>query len=92
MLTRMTNPEISILGGVLSGIAFRLGISTWIVRMVFLISLFFFFLMPSLVYMALWVLLPKQNLSKEEFEVGVGQHPVNESSNVENSTEKQENK
>lgn len=92
MLTRMTNPDISILGGVLSGIAFRLGINTWFVRMVFLISLFFFFLTPSLIYLALWVLLPKQNLSKEEFEVGVGQHPVNESLNIENSVEKQENK
>ena len=90
MLTRITNSDISILGGVLSGIAFRLGISTWIVRLVFLVSLFFFFLLPSLVYLALWVMLPKQNLSKEEFEVGVGQHPVNESNK--NNTEEQENK
>lgn len=75
MISRMSNPEIFIIGGVLSGLAYRMGTPTWLLRVVFIVSLFFTLSLSLIVYLILWVIMPTQHISKEEFDVGVGVNP-----------------
>lgn len=78
MIKRISNPEIAIVGGVIAGIALRVGIPTWILRLVFIASLFFTAFTSLILYFILWVVMPSEYISKEEFDVGVGMHPDNE--------------
>lgn len=75
MISRMSNPEISIVGGVLAGLAYRVGLPTWMLRVGFIVSLFFTLSLSLIVYLILWVIMPTQHISKEEFDVGVGVNP-----------------
>ena len=71
MLTRIVNPEIALLGGVLAGFSYRFGIPTWIVRSVFVVLLLITFMLPLVVYLVLWSILPTQQLTIQEFNLGV---------------------
>lgn len=75
MISRMSNPEISIIGGVLSGLAYRIGVPTWTLRIAFIASLFFTFFLSFIVYLILWVIMTPQHISKEDFDAGVGVNP-----------------
>ena len=75
MISRMSNPEISIVGGVLAGLAYRVGLPTWMLRVGFIVSLFFTLSLSLIVYLILLVIIPTQHISKEEFDVGVGVNP-----------------
>lgn len=85
MIKRVSNPEIAIVGGVIAGIALRVGIPTWMLRAIFIASLFFTAFTSLILYFILWILMPSEYISKEEFDVGVGMHPENQP----NVTEKQ---
>lgn len=81
MLTRITNPEISVIGGVLAGIAYKLKFPTWIIRVAFVILLFITFFLPVVIYLVLWGTLPIQYISKEDYETMVGV-PENKEENI----------
>lgn len=82
MISRIANPEIAIVGGVLSGLAYRIGLPTWMLRVAFIVSLFFTLSLSFIVYLVLWVIMPPKYISKEEFDVGVGMHPENSSVDI----------
>ena len=67
MIKRIINPEISIVGGVAAGIAYRFGISALAIRLVFALTTIFFFPFPVIIYGLLWWLAPKQYISKTDY-------------------------
>ena len=82
MISRITNPEITIVGGVLAGLAYRMGLPTWTLRVAFILSLFITLSASLIIYLVLWVVMPPKYISKEEFDVGVGMHPENNSVDI----------
>ena len=66
-LSRIENPEIKMLGGVASGISYAFGVAPWIVRLAFLIGALFSLGVAVLVYMIMWLILPKITVSIEDF-------------------------
>lgn len=58
-LARIDNSQFKVLGGVAAGIAYTLGVAPWIVRLVFALSAVCFFGASVLIYIILWLILPK---------------------------------
>lgn len=57
-------PDVGWLGGVCAGIAYRLKIQTWIVRLVTLLAILFLEV-PLIVYILLWIFMPKKDMPKD---------------------------
>lgn len=54
---RIKGPGVSVLGGVLAGLAYKIDIPVWILRaLVVILSCFMFF--PILVYLVVWIFAP----------------------------------
>lgn len=62
------DPENCILGGVASGIATYLGASTILIRLLFIISAFFFGI-TIILYIILWIIIPRAVTAKQKLEM-----------------------
>lgn len=71
MISRMSNSELSMAGGVIAGLSYRVGVPTFILRLLFILSLFFFSFVSLAVYLFLWVFMPPKYISKENFNIRV---------------------
>lgn len=67
-LKRIVNPEISMIGGVGAGIAYALGLPSWLVRGVMIILLVPFSVFSVFIYLLAWMFLPKLFVTEENFE------------------------
>lgn len=67
-LKRIVNPEISMIGGVGAGIAYSLGLPSWLVRGVMIILLVPFSVLSVFIYLLAWMFLPKLFVTEENFE------------------------
>ena len=65
-LRRVSDAEISWLGGVCAGVAYWLKIHTWIVRLVWFLVAFFYGFGLGL-YIILWVFMPKWKETPEDY-------------------------
>lgn len=57
-------PEVGWFGGVCAGIAYKLKIQTWIVRLVTFLAILFLEV-PLLVYIIFWIFMPSKELPKD---------------------------
>lgn len=67
-LKRIVNPEISMIGGVGAGIAYALGLPSWLVRGLMIILLVPFSVLSVFIYLLAWMFLPKLFVTEENFE------------------------
>lgn len=58
-LSRIDNSDIKMIAGVASGISYTFGIPTWMVRLAFILGAFLSGGAAILIYLALWLVLPK---------------------------------
>ncbi len=56
----------SMVGGVCAGLAYRLGVATWLVRLLFFLSIWFF-AVGLWAYLALWLFVPAAEKTPEDY-------------------------
>lgn len=61
------------LGGVCAGIAYWFGLPTWTVRLLFIVTAWFF-AVSILVYLALWFLVPEADKLPKDYAARTGDH------------------
>jgi phage shock protein PspC (stress-responsive transcriptional regulator) len=68
-LFRIKEKEISIIGGVLAGLAYKLELESWKVRIPYIVLCVYSTTAPYaiILYLLAWVFLPKKIISKEEY-------------------------
>ena len=67
MLKRIINPEISMLGGIAAGLAYKLGIPLWSSRIGFIVLGLIFNVLTPFIYILGWIFLPKLFVSERDF-------------------------
>lgn len=83
-LKRIVNPEISMIGGVGAGIAYALGLPSWLVRGVMIMLLVPFSVLSVVIYLLAWMFLPKLFVTEENFEkrTNILKKEINSESNL----------
>ncbi len=66
-LSRIDNPDIKMIAGVASGISYTFGIAPWIVRLAFILGALVSFGFAILLYVALWLILPKIQVDTAQY-------------------------
>jgi phage shock protein PspC (stress-responsive transcriptional regulator) len=68
-LYKIKSKNISVVGGVLAGIAYEYGFQTWKIRVPCLLLFIFYYTMPyiTFLYFLGWIFLEKKEIDEEEF-------------------------
>lgn len=68
MWNRITNKHVKVFGGVCAGFAHKFNVPSGLVRLLFLSLMVFTGIIPlAIIYAILWIALPTENVSEEDF-------------------------